>query len=52
MQDEELFVGGFLIRREDEEYFVIENTLTGETHTVTEKRLTSFLYGLWNDLEG
>lgn len=47
MQDEELFVGGYIIRRIDEENLEIENTMVGITNTVSERYFIKLIHDLW-----
>lgn len=51
MQHEELFIGGYILRRDDEKHFEIEHAPTGYTHIVTEKSLAVLLGDLWRSLE-
>ena len=53
MPDEELFIGGYIIRRQDEEHFEIENSITGESmYRVPENSLAELINELWKELEG
>lgn len=49
MQDEEIFIGGYIIRRRDEKNFIIESTLSGNVLTVSENRLTKKIGELWKE---
>lgn len=51
METEELFIGGYIIRRDDEENFEIENTLDEyeEICIVSESRLTEVLDNIWKE---
>lgn len=47
MQDEELFIGGYIIQREDEKDFTIQSTLSGRVLRISEERLTMKIAELW-----
>lgn len=51
MQDEELFIGGYIIRRDDDGDFLIESTFSEKSICLTEKQLTKKLAGLWEEVE-
>lgn len=49
MQDEELFVGKYILRRVTEDVFELENTVTGAALTLSENKITNMLNQLWKE---